>query len=100
MSVLFLKEEPNIGQSISDAENKGYMAADNFNTIIKPTQSLSTLYYCHTLVFVNNVMIKYFPVLGQTSVSLLCSNVISIVRKRDTFCYSLTLSLLSSPFQG
>lgn len=49
------------------------------------------LHYCHTSIFVNNVMIKYFSLLEQVPFSLWCTTLISMIRKRGAFCYSLTL---------
>ena len=70
MTVLFLGKEPRVGQSVSGAGSKECTSADNFDTIIKPTKSLSTFYYNHRPIYVNNFMIKYSSLLGETPFSL------------------------------
>lgn len=99
MSVLFLSGEPRVGQSVSGVGNKECTSADNFNTIIKPMKSFPTFYYNYMPIYVNNFMIKYSSLLGDTAFSLWCTTVFPLSERENTFCYSLILSFLPYPFQ-
>lgn len=99
MPVLFLSGEPRVGQSVSGVGNKECTSADNFNTIIKPMKSLPTFYYNYMEIYVNNFMIKYSSLLGDTAFSLWCTTVFPLSETGNTFCYSLILNFLPYPFQ-
>ena len=99
MPVLFLSGEPRVGQSVSGVGNKECTSADNFNTIIKPMKSLPTFYYNYMEIYVNNFMIKYSSLLGDTAFSLWYTTVFPLSETGNTFCYSLILNFLPYPFQ-
>ena len=99
MPVLFHSGEPRVGQSVSGVGNKECISADNFNTVIKPMKSLPTFYYNGMPIYVNNFMIKYSSLLGDTAFSLWCPTGFPLSERDNTFCYSLILSFLPYPFQ-